>query len=75
MRLLSRNNNLEKINVRKLLFLAFGSLSIFSIIARSGGTVHICPGSGISCEVTTGEGDQVRSEKDKDKGSIIVVFN
>ncbi|WP_420385633.1 hypothetical protein [Roseivirga sp.] len=48
--------------------------SLLALDARSEGTVHICPGSGIRCDVKTDCGEQLRSEKSKDEGSIIVII-
>jgi hypothetical protein len=68
-------NNTEGQKARKILFLLIGFISVFSMLASSGGTVSICPGSGERCDITTGDGEQIQSEKDKDKGSIIVIYN
>ncbi|MEA5256555.1 hypothetical protein VB264_02095 [Arcicella aquatica] len=44
-------------------------------LVEAGGTTTICPGSGVTCKVTTtvnGNEYTVTSEKDKDKGAVVV---
>lgn len=47
------------------------------IASGQGGTVHVCPGSGTTCNITIqqdGETKKISSEKNSDGGSVIIVF-
>lgn len=47
---------------------------VFAIPAFSGEELHVCPGSGESCNATiTYGGEEVKVESEKDKGSGTVV--
>lgn len=56
------------IAVISLTVITFGS---FALASDGGGTIVVCPGTGVKCNVTVDK-DQVISEKDKDKAAVIL---
>jgi hypothetical protein len=58
----------QLIAVMSLTAIAFGS---FALASDGGGTIVVCPGTGVKCNVTV-DNNQVISEKDKDKAAVIL---